>query len=192
MPKKPDIERDGVTRSIDLRDIDPSPYQLRKNFDAEGLKELARSILQEGLISRILVRPVGNRFELIAGERRFRAIRDYTDMQTIEAKVKETDDIGARRASVAENIQREDLTIFETIEGIVNVVDAELSDDPEYLSVSNDAIVRVNTLLSKLDAVRRNEHRGYTVAEHTQTTSRKFAGRVEKVFKKLPKSLKLH
>jgi ParB family chromosome partitioning protein len=77
------IEQDGITRAIDLRDIAPSPFQHRKNFDSDKLKELAASIQRDGLISPILVRPIGNRFELIAGERRLRAIRDHTDMQTI-------------------------------------------------------------------------------------------------------------
>ena len=69
MPKKYDIEQDGVTEAIDLRGIYPSPYQHRKIFDSDKLKELASSIQRNGLSSPILVRPVGNRFELIAGER---------------------------------------------------------------------------------------------------------------------------
>jgi len=48
MPKKYDIEQDGITRAIDLRDIDPSPYQHRKIFDSDKLKELAASILRDG------------------------------------------------------------------------------------------------------------------------------------------------
>ncbi|MBC8463567.1 MAG: ParB/RepB/Spo0J family partition protein [Deltaproteobacteria bacterium] len=88
MPKKYDIKQDGVTQVIDLRDIDLSPYQHRKIFDSDKLKELASSIQRDGLISPILVRPIGNRFELIAGERRFRAIRDHTDRLEIRIMVK--------------------------------------------------------------------------------------------------------
>ncbi|MDP2645014.1 MAG: ParB/RepB/Spo0J family partition protein [Desulfobacterales bacterium] len=72
-----------------LKDIVPSPYQQRKSFDPEKLKELAQSIMQDGSICPILVRPLGKGFELIAGERRLRAMRDYTDQQTIEARVVE-------------------------------------------------------------------------------------------------------
>jgi len=56
---KYDIEQDDVTQAVDLRDIDPSPYQHRKNFDSDKLKELAASIRRDGLISPILVRSVG-------------------------------------------------------------------------------------------------------------------------------------
>ncbi len=138
-----------ILRAIPLKDIVPSPFQRRTDFDPDKLEDLAKSIMTVGLIYPILVRPVsppacqknactsGNRaqarragkyLELIAGERRSRAIRDCTDMQTIEAKIIETDDIGARRLSAAENIQREDLTAFEIIEAIVELIDSELAE----------------------------------------------------------------
>ncbi len=156
MPGKDRHKKYGVVRTIDLEDIDPSPYQHRRFFDVDKLKELAASIQREGQIAAILVRPIGKRYELIAGERRVRAIRDHTDMKTIEARVVIADDIRARRISAAENALREDLTVFETIEATVEMVDAELMDDPEYLSMGQDARDRVRTLLSKLDAVRRS------------------------------------
>ncbi len=89
-------------KTLPLGDIVPSPFQLRRYFYPEKLQELAGSIIRDGLIYPILVRPKGEYFELIAGERRFRAIRNYTDMSTIEAKIMETDDIGARRLSAAD------------------------------------------------------------------------------------------
>ena len=161
MPKKSDIEQDGVTRAIDLQYIDPSPFQHRKIFDSDKLKQLAASIQRDGLIAPILVRPVGNRFELIAGERRVRALRDHTDRLTILARIIEVDDIGAQRKSAVENIQREDLTVFETIEAIVKLVDAELIGDKEYGSMGKNPVDRVKTLLDRLDSVRRSEQRGY-------------------------------
>ncbi len=132
MPEKDDNKEYGLIRTLDLKDIDPSPYQRRKVFNVDKLKELASSIQLDGLISPILVRSVGNRLELIAGERRFRAIRDHTDMKTIQARIIAIDDIGARRMSAAENLQREDLTVFETIETIVEIVDAKLIEDKQY------------------------------------------------------------
>jgi len=188
----------------------PSPFQLRRDFDPEKLQELARSIVQDGLISPILVRPVdpsagqrntrtsGGRaqasraakhFELIAGERRFRAIRDYTDMETIEAKVIEVDDIGAQRLSAIENIQREDLSDFEIIETIVKLVDAELLADLEYASMGHDSVARVKTLLGKLDSVRSSQERGSVVAGPPRKLFHKFVEQVDQVFKNLPKPL---
>jgi len=183
------IEQDDVTRAIDLRDIDPSPFQHRKIFDSDKLKELAASVQRDGLIAPILVRPIGNRFELIAGERRFRAIRDHTDMQTIQARIVEVDDIGAQRKSATENIQREDLTVFETIEAIVKLVDSELIGDKEYGSMGKNPVDRVKTLLDRLDSVRRSEQGGYKVSDAARETSHKFVGSVQQIFKNLPKPL---
>ena len=174
---------------IPLKDIVPSPFQHRTGFNPETLKELGRSIIQDGLFHPILVRQVDERFELIAGERRFRAARDYTDMETIEAKVVEADDIGAQNLSAAENDLREDLSIFETIEKTVAIVDSQLRGDDEYDAMGATPVDRVKTLLAKLDAVRRSELGRHQVANPAKMTSHKFMGSVEKVFKNLPKPL---
>ncbi len=197
-------------RIIPLREIMPSPYQHRKSFDPVKLEELARSILQDGLISPILVRLVGpvahprkasrsgkrahvrrtdRHFELIAGERRLRAIREYTDWPTIEAKIIEIDDRGARRISAVENIQREDLTVFETIEAIVALVDAELYDDLGYISMGSNSVERVRTLLGKLDSVRSSQERGSEVSDLSKKLFHRFVEQVDGIFKNLPKPL---
>jgi len=64
---------------IDVKKIDPSPYQHRRHFDEDKLRELAASIQREGLIEPIIVRPKSDRYEMIAGERRLRAVRDFTE-----------------------------------------------------------------------------------------------------------------
>ena len=152
-------------KMIPLRDVVSSPFQHRTGFNPETLKEFARSITQNGLFHPILVRSVDEGFELIAGERRFRAVRDYTDMETIEAKVVEADDIGAQNLSATENRLREDLSIFETIEETVAIVDSQLSGDDEYDAMGPTPVDRVKTLLAKLDAVRRRKLGGYQVAD---------------------------
>ena len=68
------------------------------------------------MIEPIVVRPNGGRHQLIAGERRWRAIRDYTDMETIAARIVDANDLQARRMSASENLQREDLSAIEKIE----------------------------------------------------------------------------
>ncbi len=83
MSKTPHSELDYIHRVIDLRKIDPSPYQHRRHFDKDKLRELAASIQSEGLIEPIVVRPKRERYELIAGERRFLAVRDFTEMGSI-------------------------------------------------------------------------------------------------------------
>jgi len=178
-----------VQEVIDIKDIDPSPYQRRRYFDEDKLKELAASIQREGLIEPIVVRPIRKRYELIAGERRLRAIRDYTEMQAIQAQIVHVDNLQARRISAAENMQREDLSAIEAIEAIVEIVDAELIEDSEYSSMDKTAMDRVKTLLGKLDSVRRSEALGYEVAARAKFTSHKFVGSVEKIFRSLPKPL---
>ena len=181
--------RKHALRALPLKDIVPSPFQRRTDFDPDKLGDLAKSIRIVGLIYPILVRPVGKYLELIAGERRFRAIRDYTDMQTIEAKIMEIDDIGARRLSAAENIQREDLTAFETIEAIVELVDSELADDPEYALMGPNSVDRVRALLGKLDSVRSSQERGSNVSARPKALFYKFVEQVEQIFRDLPKPL---
>ena len=175
--------------AIDLQDIDPSPYQRRRYFDEDKLKELAASIQREGLIEPIVVRPVRKRYELIAGERRLRAIRDYTDIKTIQAQVVHVGDLQARRISAAENMQREDLSAIEAIEAIVEIVDTELIEDKKYATMGKTPADRVKTLIGQLDSVRRSQVRGSEVSGHSKALSRKFAGQVEKIFKNLPNPL---
>jgi len=73
--------------------------------------------------------------ELIAGERRFRAVRDFTEMETIQAQIVVASNLQARRISAAENLQREDLSAIETIEAIVEIMDVELVEDEEYAAM---------------------------------------------------------
>ncbi len=142
-----------------------------------------------------MVRLNGGRYELIAGERRLRAVRDYTEIKTIAARVVKANDLEARRISAAENLQPEDLSAIETIEGTVEMVDvdlieyAELIEDKENASMGKKPVDRVKSLLGKLDSVRRSQVRRSEVSCHLKALSRKFAGQVEKIFKNLPKSL---
>ncbi|GAF99255.1 unnamed protein product, partial [marine sediment metagenome] len=168
---------------------DPSPYQHRRHFDEDKLRELAASIQSEGLIEPIIVRPKSDRYELIAGERRFRAVRDFSEMETIQAQIVIAGDLQARRISAAENLQREDLSAIETIEAIVEIVDADLIEDKEYASMGKNPADRVKTLLGKLDLVRRSQERGSSVSKQSKSLSHKFMGQLEKIFKNLPKPL---
>ena len=74
--------------------------------------------------------------KLLDQVRRFRSVRDFTAMETIPAQIVKATDLEARRISAAENLQREDLSAIETIEAIVEIVDAELIEDKQYASIS--------------------------------------------------------
>ena len=126
---------------------------------------------------------------MIAGERRWRAIRNYTGGQTIAALVIEIDDTGARRLSAAENLQREDLTVFETIAAIVELVDAELEGDDQFASMGDNPVDRVKALLARLHSTTISKNRGSQVSQEGQSLLDRFIQQLEKAVKKLPKPL---
>jgi len=112
------LTSENVGRSVGVRvipvdRIEPNPDQPRLVFDPEALHELAASIREHGVLQPILVRPLGeNRYQLIAGERRWRASREAS-LATIPALVEEIDDDTALEISIIENLQREDLSPLE-------------------------------------------------------------------------------
>ncbi len=110
-----DPERSGV-REIDLALIRKNPNQPRKQFDEIALNELAQSIADKGVLQPILVRPVDQGFEIIAGERRWRAAQK-AQLHRIPALVRELDDAATAEVALIENVQRADLNAIEEAEG---------------------------------------------------------------------------
>ena len=109
------LSPDGPTRSVGVRivhvdRIEPNPEQPRLAFNQETLDELAASIREHGVLQPILVRPTGqNTYQLIAGERRWRASKQ-AGLETIPALIEEIDDDTALEISIIENLQREDIS----------------------------------------------------------------------------------
>jgi ParB family transcriptional regulator, chromosome partitioning protein len=103
----------GKPREIPVKLIDPNPYQTRGQFDPEQLGELAASISANGVVQPILVRPQANgRFQLIAGERRWRA-SEMLHKETIPAILRQVSDEQAMEITIVENLQRADLNPME-------------------------------------------------------------------------------
>ncbi len=94
---------------VPLEAIQPSPYQPRARFNPEALEELAQSMRAGGVVQPIIVRPMGDRYELVAGERRLRAAR-LADLSRIPVIVRTLSDEQALELSLVENIQREELS----------------------------------------------------------------------------------
>jgi ParB family chromosome partitioning protein len=103
-----EIPEDKKIQDIKLTEIKPNRYQPRNSFSDESIAELAQTLDQEGLLQPIIVRPVADNYEIIAGERRFRAAKSL-EWETIPAVVKDLDDDQAASLAVIENLQREDL-----------------------------------------------------------------------------------
>jgi ParB family transcriptional regulator, chromosome partitioning protein len=99
-------------KNIPILDIVPSPYQPRIVFDEDRIDELCQTIKTHGVIQPIVVRMRNNKFEIIAGERRFRAVTKL-GMETIPGIVREINDAQAASIALIENLQREGLTAIE-------------------------------------------------------------------------------
>ena len=107
-------ERPAGIRNIPLDRISPNPEQPRMNFDEEALADLAASIREHGVLQPILVRPAGelHRYQLVAGERRWRAAR-VAGLADVPALIEQLDDDTALEIGIIENLQREDLSPLE-------------------------------------------------------------------------------
>src|SRR5437868_11713127 len=110
MPARQPVQ--GGPQEIDIDLIEPSPYQPRTKFHEQALDELARSIKTSGIIQPLVLRPIGNRFQLIAGERRWRAAQ-RAGLNKVSAIVRQVPDELALEMTLVENIQREDLNPIE-------------------------------------------------------------------------------
>ena len=115
-PKRSPEPRDAAppvgVREVDIDLLDPNPHQPRTRFREDSLEELAQSIRSTGVIQPVVVRPIGSRFQLIAGERRWRAAQ-RAGLHRIPAIVRDVPDHLALEMTVVENLQREDLNPVE-------------------------------------------------------------------------------
>lgn len=139
---RPEIDR-SVEIPLDL--IDLSPYQPRIDFS--GLHDLVESIKSTGgVVQPIIVRPQGNRFELIAGERRLRASKE-AGYATIKAVVRSVDDKTAMRATLAENLARKDLSDYEKSRSMQHLYELEgdltVRQTAAFLRVSHEQARRL-------------------------------------------------
>ncbi|WP_062107896.1 ParB/RepB/Spo0J family partition protein [Bacillus niameyensis] len=107
-----EINNDETVREIELIEITPNPYQPRKVFSEEAITELKESILEHGVLQPIIVRKNIKGYEIVVGERRYRASKE-AKLKTIPAVVRELTDQQMMELAVLENLQREDLTPIE-------------------------------------------------------------------------------
>lgn len=123
-----DVNKSEINETVDeieLSKIRPNPYQPRHEFDKQALKELAKSIDESGVFQPVILRqpnPQLERYELIAGERRFRASK-LAKKKTIPAIVRTMTDEQVMEAAILENLQREDLTPLEEAQGYATLMD---------------------------------------------------------------------
>lgn len=121
IPELPETGKEGVSE-INVSEIFPNKNQPRQNFDREKLEQLARSIVQHGVLQPVVLRKAERGYEIVAGERRWRAAR-IAGLKSIPAVVKELDDRQVMELALIENLQREDLNPIEEAEAYKKLID---------------------------------------------------------------------
>jgi ParB family transcriptional regulator, chromosome partitioning protein len=148
----PAVSRDLVRR-VPVTQVRPCALQPRKDFTPEALRELADSIKEQGIVQPLIVRPQGNSFELIAGERRWRAAQ-LAGLTEVPVIVREADDRAVLEMALIENLQRENLNPIEEAQGYSQLVGQfQLTQELVATKVGKSRVVVTNALrLLKLPA----------------------------------------
>ncbi|WP_028608683.1 ParB/RepB/Spo0J family partition protein [Paenibacillus harenae] len=164
------VNDDDKVVEISLSQLRPNPYQPRKTFDEDSIKELAESIKQHGVIQPIIVRTVLKGYEIIAGERRFRASQ-YCGNATIPAVVRSFTDQQVMEIALIENLQREDLNAIEVAIAYQALIDRfKLTQEELSMKVgkSRSHIANFVRLLSLPTEIKDNVSRGTISMGHAR------------------------
>src|SRR5690606_19303046 len=151
-------------------DIEPNPYQPRRHFDPESLAELAASIKEHGVLQPLLVRRKGSGYQLIAGERRWRAAQQ-AGLRTVPVVVKELDDRTIMEIALVENLQREDLNPIEEAEAYQRLItEFNLTQEEVAKAVgkSRSAVANTLRLLNLPEAVQKLVTNGQLTMGHAR------------------------
>src|SRR5690625_4185307 len=139
----PKVEQ-GVQR-LAIDELQPSATQPRKTFDPEALAELTLSVREKGVLQPILVRPLGDSYEIVAGERRYQAARE-AGLKTVPVTVRELNDQEALEIAIIENLQREDLNPLEEAEAFRQLMDFGLNQEEVSQAVGKSRSAIANSL----------------------------------------------
>ncbi len=140
---------------ISLDDIIPNRFQPRLTFDDRGLEELANSIRQHGIIQPLVLRRIGDKYEIIAGERRYKAA-SIAGLTTVPAVIAQIDDNKSAEVAIVENVQRRDLTPIEEARSYKNLLDKGYLTQTELakkMGISQSAIANKLRLLNLDESV---------------------------------------
>ena len=131
---------------IDINDIKPNAEQPRKTFDKEKISELSQSIIEHGIIQPLVVRKSGKHYEIVAGERRWRAARE-AELSVVPCIVRQFSDEENMLVAIIENMQREDLNPIEEAMGLEQMISAYgMTQEEVSKSVSKSRPYITNTL----------------------------------------------
>lgn len=167
IPADPD-KTESAFQDIDIVHIVPNPYQPRDRFDEESLAALAESISEVGVIQPIIVREAAEGYEIIAGERRWRAAQ-RAGLRSIPTLVRSADDKGSLEAAVVENVHRQDLNALEEAAAYRQLMDDFGLTQEEVASRvgrSRSAVANTVRLLNLAPSVQRLVVEGHLSAGH--------------------------
>jgi len=157
-------------RELDIDRIQRGKFQPRQHFDQQSLQELADSIRSQGIVQPIIVRPEAGHFELVAGERRWRAAQ-IAGLQKIPAVIRDLDSSAAAVVGLIENIQREDLNPLEESQALMRLIEEfELTHQQVADSVgrSRASVTNLLRLLDLADPVKDLVNRGLLNMGHAR------------------------
>jgi ParB family chromosome partitioning protein len=159
-----------VERTLPIDQIGPNPWQPRSQFDDAKLGEMAESIREQGIVQPLLVRPRGDAFELVAGERRLRAAR-MAGLESVPVVIRDLGDREALEIALVENLQREDLTALEEAAAFERLID-EFGLTQEQIAArvgkSRPAVANTLRLLQLPEEVRGEMRNGRLSAGHAR------------------------
>ena len=161
-------EADAVFRDVDIAHIVPNRYQPRDHFDDETLGALSASVAEVGVIQPIIVREIEEGYEIVAGERRWRAAQ-RAGLRSIPALVRTSDDKGALETAVIENVHRQDLNALEEAAAYRQLMDdfgLTQENVAERVGRSRSAVANTIRLLSLAPSVQRLIVEGHLSAGH--------------------------
>jgi len=170
---QPALDRLRSSRTVPVENLVPNRYQPRQLFDRDEINALAQSIRENGILMPILVRRIGeshdgNTFEIIAGERRWRAAQE-AQLYEVPIVIKDLDDNKALEVALVENVQRQDLTPLEEAEGYRHLMD-EFSrtqeDVAQAAGKSRSHVANILRLLRLPDYVKELMQQGLLTAGH--------------------------
>lgn len=167
-----EIEEAPLTDSVkvDIDSITVNPYQPRRNFDEDKMAELVRSILEHGILQPLIVRPTGDGYELVAGERRWRAAKS-AGLEQVPVIIRQFSPREMMEIALIENLQREDLNPLEEANAYRRLMDEfgyTQEQLAERLGKSRSAIANTLRLLALHAAVREKVEKGELTEGHAR------------------------
>lgn len=155
---------------VPVEDLIPNRYQPRLDFDEKALDELSKSIKEHGVIQPLIVRQVGDKYEIIAGERRYKA-STMAGLERVPVVVENYDDKTSAEVALVENVQRKDLTAIEEAKSYKNLIDKNGLTQEEVakkMGLSQSAVANKLRLLNLSDEVQDALHKNKISERHAR------------------------